>query len=415
MGTWKKLEDAEGKSGVRYREHPTRKHGIMPDRYYTLAYWWKGRTVSEAIGWASENWTPTKCFNLLAQLRHNQKIGQGPCTLAEMRELAESEKKAKRKEQAAEDRLNVPFKTFFDDIFLPEAKTRLKPETTRKMEEHVRNWIDPVTGKTPMREIELIHINRIKGNLAGKSARTQQYIFRTLSTIWNAAADHDLVSGPCPTKSASFRLPKVDNERQRYLTIAEEKTLLKEVKAKSPQAHDMAVVALDAGLRFKEIATLSWGCVDLENGVLRVLDSKGRDRLVPVTNRLKELFESMDPGERSALVFPSRSGKVQTQVSSSFKRGLDEAKLNKGVTNKKLRASFHTLRHTFASRLVQAGIDIYRVQRLLGHSTPVMTARYSKLTNDDLRQAVKAMERAGKVRQSKGKVIRLRSKARAGK
>ena len=69
---WKSLKDAEGKSGVRYREHKTRKHGAVPDRYYSLAYWWQGKTVTEKIGWASEGWTPNACFKILAELRRTE-------------------------------------------------------------------------------------------------------------------------------------------------------------------------------------------------------------------------------------------------------------------------------------------------------------------------------------------------------
>lgn len=84
-----------------------------------------------------------------------------------------------------------------------------------------------------------------------------------------------------------------------------------------------------------------------------------------------------------------------------------DAKLNE---NPKLRASFHTLRHTYASRMVQAGVDLYRVQRLLGHSTPIMTARYSKLADADLKEAVETMERAAEVKKG-AKVIHLRKEA----
>ena len=115
MGTWIKLKDAEGKSGVRYREHPTRKHGMMPDRYYTLAFWWQGKTVTEALGWASEKVTPTSCFNILAELRHNQKTGKGPCTLAEMREQGDREREQARRDAEAQARRDVSFKTFFDE------------------------------------------------------------------------------------------------------------------------------------------------------------------------------------------------------------------------------------------------------------------------------------------------------------
>jgi len=420
MGTWKALKNADGKGGIRYREHPTRKHGAVPDRYYAAVYWWQGRTVSEGIGWASEKWTPTKCFNLLATIKENQATGEGPVTLAELRELNERKKETERRQTAADERLNVSFQSFFDDTFLPDAKTRWKPETARKAEEHVKNWINPIVGEIPLREIALSHVNRVRAKLAGagRSPRMQQYVFRTFTMIWNAALDHGLVNGPCPTKSGSFRLPKVDNERQRYLTIDEEKKLLAELLKKSKQAHDMALVSLDAGLRFGEIAFLAWGCIDAENGLIRVLDTKGgRDRNVPMTERLKELFKSLVAGEPGELVFPSpksdpgKAPRIQGQVPSAFVRAMKESGLNKGVTNPKMRASFHTLRHTYASRLVQSGADLYKVQRLLGHSTPVMTARYSKLADDDLRQAVKAMEQDRKIKASKGKVIKMKRKA----
>lgn len=404
--------------GVRYRKHPTRKHGVQFDHYYVITYKYQGRTITEAVGWASEGNKASDAFKKLCNLKDNQKTGEGPCTLAELRAQGEAEKQAERRAQEAEERRNVSFKEFFDYEFLPDARTRWKPETTRKAEEHVKNWIDPATGNTPFREIGLAHVNRIKSRLSadGKSARTLQYVFRTFAMVWNAAADHGLVSGPCPTKSQSFRLPKVDNEKQRYLTVDEEKKLLSEVLKRTKQAHDMALVSLDAGLRFGEIASLTWGAVEVENGLLRVLDTKsGRDRNVPMTNRLKSLFESMTAGKPAELIFPNSKGKVQQQIPSAFKRGLADAKLNEGIKNRKMRASFHTLRHTCASRMVQAGVDLYRVQRLLGHSTPIMTARYSKLADDDLRAAVQAMERDGKIKSSRGKVIKMRRRKIADK
>jgi hypothetical protein len=209
MGRWIPVKNAEGKSGVRYREHPNRKHGAVPDRYYVISYWWKGKTVTEAVGWASEKITPTECFTRLAEIKQNQAIGKGPCTLAELREQAEAEKVAERKHQAAERQQT--FKAFFDEIYLPDAKSRLKPETAEKAEQHMRLWIHPVTGDTPMREITLAHVNRIKSHLseAGRTPRMQQHVFRTFAMVWNAALDHGFVNGPCPTKSASvFDCPR---------------------------------------------------------------------------------------------------------------------------------------------------------------------------------------------------------------
>ena len=54
---------------------------------------------------------------------------------------------------------------------------------------------------------------------------------------------------------------------------------------------------------------------------------------------------------------------------------------------------FHDLRHTFATRLVQAGVDLYKVQRLLGHKSPVMTQRYAHHYPESLRDGVKILDR----------------------
>lgn len=409
---WKTLKDADGKGGVRYREHKARKHGAVPDRYYVLAYWWQGKTVTEGLGWASEGWTPTNCFNELAELRRNQSRGNGPCTMAEKREEGEEKRRQARRDAEVRKKLDVSFKEFFDDTYFPDAETRWVPETARKAGEHVVNWIDPVTGSTPMKEIKLSHVKKIRANLSkeGRTPRTQQYVFRTFAMVWDAARDEGLVDGPSPTKSKSFRLPKVDNEKQRFLSIDEETLLLEKVKARGETSYRMAILSIDTGMRFKEIARLTWGCVDLGEDSIKVLDSKGRDRYVPMTTRVKFFLESMEAGKGRDLVFPAREGKVQGHVPSSFTRGLNDAKLNENVDDPKLRASFHTLRHTYASRMVQAGVDLYRVQRLLGHSTPVMTARYSKLADADLKEAVVTMERATDVKKG-AKVIQLRKKA----
>lgn len=399
--------------GVRYRKHPERKHGVKFDQYFVITYKLDGKTKTESIGWASEGHKASEAFDKLCELKRNHKSGEGPRTLAEKREQGEIEREQQRRNAEERKKLDVSFKKFFDDNYFPGAETRWKSETARKAEEHVNNWIHPVTGSTPMRYIKLSHVKKIRANLAKeeRSPRTQQYVFRTFAMVWDAARDEGLVNGPSPTKSQSFKLPKVDNERQRYLTVDEESILLTKVKARGETAYRMAILSIDTGMRFKEIARLTWGCVDLDEDSVKVLDSKGRDRYVPMTVRVKTLLESMEEGKGRDLVFPTRKGTVQTHVPSSFTRGLDDAKLNENIDDPKLRASFHTLRHTYASRMVQAGVDLYRVQRLLGHSTPVMTARYSKLADADLKEAVETMERAAKIKKSKGaKVIQMPEK-----
>jgi Site-specific recombinase XerD len=336
----------------------------------------------------------------------------GPATPKEERALKRRERLEQERQQALEERRNISFKQFFEEVYLPDATTRLKPDTCRKHVEHVRNWIHPVTGNNPLRELGLADVQRIRGNMArkGRSARTQQYCLMTFQLVWNAALESGVVDRPSPTKLKSAKPPKVDNERLRFLSDKEATHLIECVQKHGPQAANMVLVGLDAGLRFSEIAGLTWGCVDFECGGLHVLDTKGkRDRTVPMTSRLRDLFTGMERSGQGELVFPApRTGQIQRQVPSSFWYGLRDSKLNEGVTNPKMRVNFHTTRHTYGSRLAQQGVDLLHIQRLMGHSTPALSARYSKLRDEDLAAAVARMESREKMKGQAGKLLKLR-------
>src|SRR5512136_2101794 len=92
-------------TGVRYREHPSRKHARKPDRYFAIRYKVNGKLKEEALGWASEGWNAEKAHLERSGLRKAQNLGEGPQTLSEKRaqendkrEKAEAEKKRLKKE-----------------------------------------------------------------------------------------------------------------------------------------------------------------------------------------------------------------------------------------------------------------------------------------------------------------------------
>lgn len=381
--------------GIEYRKHPTRKYGLHFDRYFRGRYMVAGKSWTVKFGWLSEKWTEEKAFNKLKDFKRNAQEGVKPRDHKEERELNEAAERKRALEASRAERQNINFKDFFEQHYLPQAEASKKPESVRKEKEQVKNWIDPVTGPEPMKELGLMHVNKIRANMvkAGRAPRTQQYVMRTFSTVWNTALDAGVVIVPCPTKSKSFKLPRVDNERKRYLSEVEAETFLQTIGERSIQARDMALVALDAGLRFSEIANLTGSSVDIDSRVIHVMNTKGgKDRSVPMTERLAKRLADIKPASGNALVFPNQYGKPHDQVPSAAKRAIIDAQLNDEVEDQKLRASFHSLRHTFGSKLVQAGVDLYRVQKLLGHSTPVVTQRYSHLSDTDLKDSIKSME-----------------------
>ena len=111
-----------------------------------------------------------------------------------------------------------------------------------------------------------------------------------------------------------------------------------------------------------------------------------------MTKAVKELFEKKTSGDNNELVFPARGGGKITEISNAFDRSLDALGLNEGVTDRRMKVVFHTLRHTYASWLVQSGENLYTVKELMGHSTLAITERYSHLAKGTLQDAVKKID-----------------------
>ena len=95
---------------------------------------------------------------------------------------------------------------------------------------------------------------------------------------------------------------------------------------------------------------------------------------------------------RSEYVFSTQAGTKRRWVSDTFERSVKNLGLNDGISDPRLRVVFHTLRHTFASWLVQKGTPLYTVAELMGHTTLEMTKRYAHLSPDTVRKAAMSLQ-----------------------
>ena len=208
------------------------------------------------------------------------------------------------------------------------------------------------------------------------------------------AKDGKIFNGDSPTKAVKW--PKPDNMKLRYLSIDEAETLLAALAAKSQTLHDAALLSLHCGLRFGEIAALTWSCVNLEQGTLAILNAKTGSRTAYLTDRAKAMLESRKQGRPDALIFPKRSRKDGSwrKRQKLLPSTLNKLKFNNGVTDRKQRVTFHTLRHTYATHLYESTHDLYLTQRSLGHATGTMTARYAKMSESRLREGAAALQKA---------------------
>jgi integrase len=148
----------------------------------------------------------------------------------------------------------------------------------------------------------------------------------------------------------------------------------------------LILLLLNTGLRFGEATQLRHRDINVKDRLITVAGEgakSGRTRVVPMNLEAQRILKSFD-GSRDDYLFPGdkEDGRLTT-IKTAWRPILKTARI----------AGFriHDLRHTFASRVKRAGADLYTVQRLLGHSSPMMTQRYSHLQPDDLRAAVEAI------------------------
>lgn len=390
--------------GVRYYEHPTRKHGVKFDHYLAIRYQKNGKRIEEGIGWTSErdpeddqNWTEAKAALVLERLRGAAKHGKikAPTRIAEQRELERQRKEKEKQVQALAESENITFSYYFENVYFPTFEVGRKKETTRKAKEHFKNWIEPVIGNVLLKDVKPFAIEKIKKNIldAGKSPRTLQYVFATIRQAWNMARRDGRIVDDSPTRN--IRIPKIDNRRVRFLSHEEAESLLKVLKDKDTLTHDITLLSLQTGLRMGEIASLKFSHISTDRGAIEVVDPKGgRGRTAFMTKKIKTMFENMQHRGPDEYIFTRKDGERLNDTPKEYFQVVADLGFNEGITDARRKVCFHTCRHTFASWHVMAGTDIYTLKELLGHSVIQMTERYSHLAPAALQNATRTLEKA---------------------
>lgn len=189
-----------------------------------------------------------------------------------------------------------------------------------------------------------------------------------------------------------WRVPEV-KLKTRYLTPEEYQ---KVYEALDPARHwnakqdtqDLLVALAYTGARWSEVANLTWSQVDLDAGHIRIWGNKtDRERLVPIAEPLRAVLERrLEPikreGATTPYVFPGRNGHARTAPADAIGEAMTTVGLNSPDNVRKFgKATVHSLRHTFASWLLQGGADLRKVQLGLGHSDIKTTTRYAHLEN----------------------------------
>jgi integrase len=234
-------------------------------------------------------------------------------------------------------------------------------------------------------EITPVNIEGYKVHRRAKvSGSTVNRELALLKRMFNLAITWDLFLNVNPVRKVKFF--REYNTGLRVVSPEEEKKLL---ESASPYLQDLIRFALNAGLRIGEIFSLRWSNVDLNKGLLTIFSPKTEKlREVPINSETRKVLEAWWLGKKNEVVFYNpETGKPFVDLKAGFGLACEKAGIS-GVT-------WHTLRHTFASRLVNRGVDIVTVKELLGHSSISVTMRYAHTNFDSKRAAVEKLDGFG--------------------
>jgi integrase len=179
--------------------------------------------------------------------------------------------------------------------------------------------------------------------------------------------------------------PKFSNARDRFLTSEQAARLLEACSASiNPQLRNIVGLLLLTGARKRELLDAKWENVDLDRRVWFIPTSKtGKSRHVPLSQPALDLIRQLPRFDKCPWLLPNpRTRKPFTDIKHPWETAREAAGLD-GLR-------IHDLRHSAASFMINAGIDLFAVGRILGHADHQSTMRYSHLANETLMRAVEA-------------------------
>ncbi len=216
----------------------------------------------------------------------------------------------------------------------------------------------------------------------GRKPATLNRYRALLSLIYSHATRNGKVS---VNPARLVRLRKENNARVRFLDEQEEAALRAVIRARLPEREPEFDLALHTGMRRGEQYRLRWQNVDRVLEIITIPRSKhGERRHVPINSVARRALASLwDHRDGSGYVIPGRG----VPRRRDWRRWFEETVPLAGIPD----FHWHDIRHTFASRLVMAGVDLRTVQELLGHKTIAMTVRYAHLAPAHQREAIERL------------------------
>lgn len=349
--------------GVFYRE-ALRIGGKGTEKVYYVVFKKGGKFCEEKAGRQyADDMTPAKAARVRSDRIENRKMSR-----KEIRE----QQKAARLAEAGKWTLSKLLKEY----------SKQKPESRAlKIDElRFKAHLKPKYGDKAPSELHQLEVDRLRINLLKvRSPQTVKHVLGLLKRLCNFGVKKQLCSGI----GFKIEMPKVDNRTTEDLSPDQLKKILAAMDASPDRtAATFMKMALFTGMRRGELMKLQWRDVDFDRGFIFIRDPKGGvSQNIPLNDQAREILKNHP--QLKDHVFLRDNGKPITTVINKRVREIRNAA---GI-GKEFRP-LHGLRHAYASMLASSGqVDMYTLQKLLTHKSPIMTQRYAHLRDETLRKA----------------------------
>lgn len=306
----------------------------------------------------------------------------------------------------------MKYKEWLDEWLESYTKVYLKARTYRNYEGIIKNHISPLLGDYELEDLKfsVLHsfvIDR-EQNAQGRYGKglaggTVELIINVLQKSLEMAVEMDKVDHHYASR---LRRPKTQNSETDCFTLTEQKMIEDAILCKMPNKKIGILISLYTGLRLGELLALRWDDIDFEscsikvnhttretypNGkrqtVLETPKTVSSKRIIPVPNQLIRYLLLMKSVSKSDFVVATKGGAT---TSRSYQKLYTALLSRLGIKYR----SFHTLRHTFATRALECGMDVKTLSEIMGHKSPTVTLnRYSHSLTE---HKIAMMNRLGK-------------------
>ena len=285
----------------------------------------------------------------------------------------------------------------FNDIweeFLKYAKVNKKSYLMDEL--NYNKHIKPIFGNKDVKNLISLDFENFKQTLFNKKleAQTVKHQLTLIRTIINHAIKHDILNNYSnPLGNGKVKMPSIDNKRVSFLLKDQAKEILEILKSTHELTYHLTVLLLFTGARFSEITgaaskknksgentALRWDDVNFNTNTIYFKKTKdGNERHVAINNILFETLKKLYNDKFNNQVINNSAGGIILRMPEYFANAVEKVMPGNKSQILKYKITAHSLRHTHASWLAQAGLDILQIKEQLGHKNIEMTMRYAHL------------------------------------